>query len=188
MSQRVAHDLQFATRLVNYGPVVLISTTDGEHDNVCTVAWNVPLKKSPPTFGLALSTKGKTFANATATGTLGINVPTADLVDLLLYCGSKSGHDTDKIAGWPIALHRGSELRELPLVSACAAWLECRVVEVAKVGPTELTVVEAVAISARQGALDEDHAWNSVDFPSVHHAGGRLFLSGQPLRAEGEKR
>ena len=168
--------LAWAYRLLNFGPLTLCSSTDGERANVCTVAWCMPVSKDPPRFALRLGQGHKTYKNMRKTGMLGINVPTQGLEELALFCGHNSGHDVDKIAAREISLHAGKTLAELPLVSDCAAWLECRWVQSLDLGDGDLTIVEAVAASARPKVLDITQSWDGEMFRPLHHAGGSRFL------------
>jgi flavin reductase (DIM6/NTAB) family NADH-FMN oxidoreductase RutF len=163
-------------RLLNHGATVLVSTTDGVNANVCTVAWISPCLKSPPRFSLKVGTRHKTYENLASNKILGLNIPLADDAGLVMYCGTRSGYKIDKIADRPIELFSGSEIPELPLLKTCAAWLECRVIGEAEVEPG-LLVVEAVAARTRPDVLREDGTWNQEDFPTLHHLGGRRFLT-----------
>ncbi len=180
------HDLQpvplpWAYRLLNHGPLVLLSTTDGERANVSTVAWARPCRKDPPQFCLTVGTSHRTYKNLARTGHVGINIPTADLADLVLYCGRNSGHNVDKVALRKIAMRPGAELRNLPLVEACAAWMECRVLpESLATGTSELRV-EAVAAACRTGVLSPVFSWNVEAFPTLHHLGGTRFMVGERM-------
>lgn len=169
-------DLKWAYRLLNFGPLTLISSSDGQNPNVCSVAWCMPVSKDPPRLALALGTKHHSYKNMKRTKMLGINIPTQGLEGLALYCGRHSGAEVDKVREKNIALHQGNELTDLPLVSACAAWLECRYIGALPFADKELSLVEIVAASTRTGVLDANHAWNANDFRTLHHAGGERFL------------
>ncbi len=183
----IAHDLQniplpWAYRLLNHGPLVLVSTTDGDMGDVSTVAWARPCQKDPPRFTLTIGTSHRTWKNLTATGIVGINVPTADLVDLVLYCGRCSGDDVDKIALQQIPVRMGTELGTLPLVDSCAAWLECKVTQETLDEGTSRVEVEAVAASCRTGVLSPQFTWNVDAYPTLHHLGGSRFLVGNQMK------
>jgi len=178
MENVVKQDLEWAYRFLGYGPVVLVSTTDGFKGDVSTVAWCAPCAKSPPTVMIAIGKSHKTYENIARTGYFGINVPTADQLDLVMYCGTRSGHKEDKLSRFPIETGRGIEFDKLPMVSACAAWLECKLVPWLEAGDQSIVVARAVAAYCREGVLNEDKTWNAQDFPPVHHLGGRKFIVG----------
>ena len=186
MTNTISQDLQriplaHAYRLLNHGPLVLLSTTDGSSPDVSTVAWSKPCRKNPPRFQLTVGTSHRTYKNLARTGVVGINIPTADLVELVLYCGRTSGNHVDKIAARSIELRPGEELTGLPLIASCAAWLECRVLpECLEAGTSDLTV-EAVAATCRVGVLSPEYSWNVEAFPTLHHLGGTRFMVGERM-------
>jgi len=173
--------LSHAYRLLNHGPLVLVSTTDGEVGDVSTVAWARPCRKDPPRFSLTIGTAHRTWKNLQANGLLGLNVPTADLVDLALYCGRRSGDDVDKLAEGGIPVRPGEALTDLPLVDSCAAWLECRVTPETLAAKSSRIEVEAVAASCRTGVLSPRFTWNVAAYPTLHHLGGSRFLVGERI-------
>jgi len=174
-------ELEWAYRFLGFGPVVLVSTTDGMKGDVSTVAWSAPCAKNPPRFVVSIGKEHKTYRNIMQTGYFGINVPTVDSLDLVMYCGTRSGHKVDKVADYPIAVRPGVVLDRLPLVQACAAWLECRLVPGVEAGTQSVIVAEAVAASCRVGVLNADHTWTLEAFPSLHPLGGRKFLAGSEV-------
>lgn len=179
--------LEWAYRLVNFGPLVLVSTTDGRKANVCTVAWCAPCAKKPPTVAISIGKRHKTYKNIMKTGFFGLNIPTADQLPLAWYCGKISGNSVDKIADRGIELFYGSILKTLPLLKACSAWLECKIVPGAEAGDHGIIVAQVVSAGCRAGAVNEQYNWQSQAFPTLHHLGGRSFaVSGKVIEAATE--
>jgi len=171
--------LDRAYRLLNHGPVILVSSTDGLSRNVCTVAWACPCSKNPPTFAIALGKRHRTYKNIMKTGYFGLNVPTVDLLDLVWFCGSRSGDKIDKVHEGNIPIRLGTAYDKLPLVDSCAAWLECKMVPGAEAGDHGIIVAQVVAAACRPGVLCDDNTWNTNDFPTLHHVGGKRFVVGK---------
>lgn len=181
----VSVPLEKAYRLVNFGPVVLITSTDGKAANVAPVAWVAPQRRDPPIFAIAVSTEHRTFKNIMKTGRLGINIPTVDQLELVSWAGSVSGATVNKFDHYHGELLEGEVYKSLPFIGECAAWLECKLV------PSELSrdrgiiVVQAEAVRTKPGALTSDLTWNAFLFPTLHHLGGKDFLVGREVvRAE----
>ena len=57
---RVPLELRRSYRLLNHGPVVLVSAAAGGAENVMPVAWNVPLDFEPARLALVLSAEART--------------------------------------------------------------------------------------------------------------------------------
>lgn len=171
--------LKWAYRLLGACPVVLVSTNDGKKDNAATVAWCAPCEMEPPKVMLALATEHKSAHDIRTTGEFALNIPTLPNLDLVMYCGSVSGHDVDKLAVRGIAVRRGHKLARLPLLEDCAAWLECKVDSAEKWDEHGIVIAHVVHASMRRGVLDSDHSWNCARFPLLHHLGGKKFVVGE---------
>jgi len=174
-------DLDWAYRFIGFGPVVLISTTDGMKRDVSTVAWVSPCSKNPPTLMIAMGRDHLTWKNIMKTGWFAVNVPTADQLDLVMYCGTVSGRDVDKFSDRSIRVLQGTANEKLPLLADCAAWLECRIIPWVEAGDHSVLVAEVKAASCKEGVLLPDHSWDAARFPTLHHLGGRKFIKGSEI-------
>ncbi len=140
-----AIDLKDAYRVLNPGCVVLISTGDGERDNLFAVTWNMPVRKDPPMMALMSSKRHHSWELISKTGEFGVNVMHADHASALLGCGSVSGRtEPDKFARF--ALNRTpAQLIRAPLVSESVASLECRICQVVDMGASALLIAQIIA-------------------------------------------
>ena len=175
----VAVNLEWAYRFLGYGPLVLVSTTDGLKPDVSTVAWCAPCAKNPPTLMIAIGKSHKTYRNIMKTGYFGINLPGPEHLDMVMYAGTVSGNDTDKFKQRGLRPWYGQTIGKLPLMQESVAWLECRIVPGVEAGDHSIIIARAEAAWCRPGVLLDDHTWNTVDYPTLHHLGGRRFLVGK---------
>jgi len=95
---RVPLELRRSYRLLNHGPVVLVSAAAGGKDNLMPVAWNVPLDFEPARVALVLSAEAHTRKLIEESGELAISIPPASMLDAVYEAGHVSGHDVDKWA------------------------------------------------------------------------------------------
>lgn len=179
----VTLDLGRAYRLINHGPTVLVSTTDGAVPNACPVAWCAPASRSPSQLVLSLGTGHKTKANLRATRQCVVNVPTLEALDVVMRCGGSSGHDGDKLG--PLGIETApSRVVGAPRLPCCVAWIEARLASELGDG---LVLLEAVHAEHRPGVLDGDGHFDVAAFPTLHHLGGsRFHLPGRVLEWDGE--
>lgn len=166
-----------AYRLLNHAPVVLVSTTDGITPNVSTVAWCAPCSMEPPEVMLCIDSGHRTARNIAGTGMLAINIPTADQVDLVMYCGSVSGNKVNKFQERDIPLRKSAH-RGPPLVASCAAWLECIVEPCPDALKRDIVIARCHSAHCRPGVMSSAYMWNMKSYPVLHHLGGRRFLAG----------
>jgi flavin reductase (DIM6/NTAB) family NADH-FMN oxidoreductase RutF len=124
---RQAVDLSHASRLVNHGPTVLVTSAHGEHRNVMAAAWSMPVEFTPPRIAVVIDKSTYTRELVLASGVLGLNIPCVPQADLTYAVGSTSGRESDKFERYGIEAFAGPVLG-LPLVAGCLAWMECRVI------------------------------------------------------------
>lgn len=122
-------DITTAMRRHSVEPSVFVVTIDEhEHPNVMACGWNVKCSYEPPLLGIALSKKGYSHKLVEARKQFVIAVPTPELEDELLYAGSVSGADTDKLAESGIHTQPAHEI-DAPLLTDARANYECTLEE-----------------------------------------------------------
>ena len=117
--------LEHASRLVNHGPTVLVTSTAGAHRNVMAAAWSMPVEFTPPRIAVVIDKHTFTRELVMASGAFGICLPGMALADLTWAVGGESGRGRRQVR--PIRhVARVGPVLGMPLIEArCAAWLEC---------------------------------------------------------------
>lgn len=180
--------LEHASRLLNHGPTVLVTSADGTRRNVMAAAWSMPVEFVPPRIAIVIDKRTCTRELIAARGTFGICIPSAALVDLTYAVGSCTGRDVDKFARFGIASRSGPVLGVPLIEEGCLAWLECRLIPEAHTEDAYDTCFgEVVAAAADPRAFTDGH-WiftgSEPDLRTIHHLGGGNFVqASQPLRA-----
>lgn len=133
--------LSRAFTLIEPGPVVLVTTHDGDKSNVMTISWTMVLDFTPV---LAITTGAwnYSFKALQETRECVIAIPTVDMLDQVVGIGTCSGADTDKFAKFNLTAVHGKAVKA-PLVKECLANIECRVVDI--IPRHNIIVLEAVA-------------------------------------------
>jgi flavin reductase (DIM6/NTAB) family NADH-FMN oxidoreductase RutF len=165
-------------RLLEPGPVVLLTTARRGKANVMPMSWHTMLEFEPPLVGCVVSDRNHTFRALSATGECVLNVPTVELARQVVACGNTTGARVDKLAAFgltPVAASRVAA----PLLAECHASLECRVVDRRLVRAYCFFVLEVVK------------AWvdRSRKAPrTLHHRGRGLFMvAGRTIRLRSGK-
>lgn len=146
------------------GPVVLLSTYDGQRPNVMTLSWTMVVDFTPR---LALTTGpwNHSYAALRRTRECVIAIPGVDLLDTVVGVGTCSGADTDKFARYGLTPLPGTRVRA-PRIRECLANIECRVVD----------IVPRHSIVVLQGLA----AWHDPDRPQrrmLHAVGDGTFIA-----------
>ncbi len=184
--QQVA--LEHASRLINHGPTVLVTSADGARRNLMAAAWSMPVEFTPPRVALVIDKRTYTRELVTASGAFGICIPGAALADLTYAVGSTSGRALDKFAGHGITAEPGPVLGVPLIESGCAAWLECRLIREPHTEDAYDTCFGEVVAAAADSRIFANGHWSFRDdnaaLQTIHHLGGGNFVrAGGTLRA-----
>jgi flavin reductase (DIM6/NTAB) family NADH-FMN oxidoreductase RutF len=172
--------LHHASRLINHGPTVLVTSAHGGRRNIMAAAWSMPVEFTPPRIAVVIDKKTLTRELVAASGAFGICIPGLALVDLTHAVGSSSGRDGDKFAQHGIAAQAGPALGMPILESGCAAWLECRLIPERHTEDAYDTCFGEVVAAAADARIFENGRWNFNDdnaaLQTIHHLGAGLFV------------
>ena len=174
--------LKHASRLINHGPTVLVSTLHNGQRNVMAAAWSMPVEFDPPRLAVVIDKSTLTRAHLAATGQLALSVPCRAMADATFAVGSISGRDApkgqDKLEQFNLQSFASPELG-LPWVEGCVAWLECRVLQEPHAEQAYDTFfVEVVSAQADDRVFANGH-WQfteaNADLHTLHHLGAGVF-------------
>ena len=156
-------------RLLEPGPVVLLTTAHNGQTNVMPMSWHTMMEFEPPLVGCVVSNRNHSFGLLRASKECVINVPTVRLISETVRCGNCSGRTTDKFAAFGITPLPARHV-QAPLVAECPVNLECRVVDTRMVTRYNLFVLQVIK------------AWRDPRpkrLQTFHHLGrGRFMLAG----------
>ena len=168
-----AFPLSNVYRLLEPGPVVLVSTAHKGKANIMTQSWNTMMEFVPPLVGCVISGRNHSFDALVATKECVIAIPTAELAKQVVGIGNCSGKKVDKFKKFKLTPLPASQV-EAPLIAECYANLECRVADSRLVNRYNFFVLEVVK------------AWidPSLKNPrTLHHQGNGVFMvSGEMIR------
>lgn len=165
-------------RLIEPGPVVLLTTAHQGRRNVMTMSWHMMVEFEPPLIACIVSDANFSAAALRATGECVIAIPARGLAGTVVDVGNTSGRAVDKFAAFgltPVPAERVAA----PLVAECFANLECRVVDTTLADQYGLRVLEVVK------------AWRDPAQRSpktIHHHGyGRFVVDGAAISLRSAK-
>jgi flavin reductase (DIM6/NTAB) family NADH-FMN oxidoreductase RutF len=112
------------------GPVILVSTTDGEKRNIMTLSWTMVLDFTPR-FAFMTGPWNYSYGALVKTKECVIAVPTVDMSKTVVSIGACSGAELDKFEKFKLTPLK-AEAVNAPLIKECYANIECRVVDYIK--------------------------------------------------------
>lgn len=133
--------LSQAFTLMEAGPVVLVTTSDGKKSNIMTLSWTMVVDFTPQ-FAFTTGPWNHSYAALRKSKECVIAIPTVDLLDPVVGAGTCSGADTDKFEKFGLTPMKANLVRA-PLIKECLANIECRVIDI--IAKHNIVVLEGVA-------------------------------------------
>lgn len=161
-------------RLLAPGPVLLVTATLRGRADVTTAAWTLPLSGEPPLVGVAFSPRTLIHDFIRRSEEFTLNVPHADLLGPVQYCGTVSGTDADKWAATGLHATTARQV-EAPWVEECVAHLECGLVDRITVGDHDLFVGQVLSAWADDAVFVERWLPEVAAARLLHHLGGTRY-------------
>jgi flavin reductase (DIM6/NTAB) family NADH-FMN oxidoreductase RutF len=149
-------------------PAVLVGALVNGKPNFMTAAWCGIAASKPPAISVALQSVRFTLEGIKANNTFSINIPSADLVEKVDFCGIYSGHKTDKSQIFNIDY---GKLDTAPLIQECPVNLECRVIHSVELGSHILFIGEILETYVNEDCLTGEKADPTKIDPLVYTTG-----------------
>lgn len=166
-------------RLLEPGPVVMVTTVRNERANIMSMSWHTMIDFEPPIVGCVISDRNYTFETLKTTKECVINIPTVELAREVVRCGNTSGRKVDKFKICGLTPMPSSQVKA-PLIGECYANLECKVIDTSLAAKYDLFISQVLK------------AW--ID-PSrkrprtMHHLGRGIFMvAGKTIKLPSRKK
>lgn len=136
-------------------PVVFISCADkaGQSD-IMTAAWTGVVNSEPPMVSVSIRPSRLSYKMIKETSEFIINLPSANQLKALDYCGVVSGRDIDKFEKLNLSKESASKV-QCPMILECPVNLECKVKQAISLGSHDLFLAEVLATHIDESVLDE---------------------------------
>lgn len=154
MAAKVELALVDATRLLEPGPLGLVTSRYRSAENVMTAAWMMPASFDPPLIAVAIHPTRLTHEYVSKSEYFAVNIPTAELLTPVHHCGLESGRAGDKFIAAGLTPTDALAI-DLPLVGECVAHIECGVVGRTAFGDHDLFIGAPLAVCALDEAFHE---------------------------------
>ena len=176
--KKTSFPLSEVYRLLEPGPVVLLTTARAGRANVMPMSWHLMMEFTPPLVGCVVSNRNYSFTSLKASRECVINIPTVELAQTVVDCGNTSGRSVDKFKAFGLTA-LPAKCVKAPLIAECYASLECKVRDaklVTKYNFFILEVLQAWINRARKRPR------------TIHHQGeGKFMVEGRTLHLPSPK-
>lgn len=169
-------------------PVPAVVVSCGlEHPNLITLAWVGTVCSEPPAVSIAVRPERFSHKLLVEAGEFVVNLPLANQVNIVDYCGSVSGRDVDKWAACDLTPAPARKINT-PLIAEFPAALECRVTQQLALGAHDLFIGEVLAVQVDEAVLNERGQLDSELAQPLAYAGGYYYELGERLGRHGDWR
>jgi len=166
-------------QLLEPGPVVLLTTAQRGRTNVMTMSWHMMVEFEPPQVACVVSNANFSFGALRRTGECVIAIPARKLAEKVVAVGNCSGRDVDKFAEFGLTTAPAARVKP-PLLPACFANLECKVIDRRCVNTYNLFILEVLK------------AWidpAQKNPKTIHHRGfGSFVVDGPTIKLKSRMR
>lgn len=162
-------------------PVVMVSCNrKGEKANIVTVAWTGTICSDPAMVSISVRPERYSHDIIEETGEFVINLVTKDLTYATDYCGVRSGRDVDKFKEMNLT-PLPSKMIDAVGIEESPVNIECKVVEVKKLGSHDMFIAEVVNVTVDDRYMDENNKFNLNDSDLVAYSHGEYFTLGEKI-------
>ena len=181
-------ELKHASRLLNHGPTVLITSRDEQIDrrNVMAAAWSMPVEFEPPRIAIVVDKSAWSRELIERSGMFGIVIPGVAAANWTYAVGSVSGRDEDKFNAYGIPAVSGPVLGLPVIEERCLAWMECRLLPATSAAEKYDTLFGEVVAAAADSRAFVAGRWqfDEEKLNTLHHLGAGTFVtSGKIVKA-----
>lgn len=176
-------DVTDARRILNPGPVAIVTTSWRGITNAAPIAWLAPLSMEPPLVGCVIHPHRHTADMIRFSEAFAINIPGPALLKHTAFFGSQTGLNTNKIEASGLKVFSPLAI-DAPLLEDCLAWIECTVQDVIRIGDHTLFVGSVVKAQADDEAYSQQWLLKDREHSPLTFIGGtRYAVIGDPMDA-----
>jgi flavin reductase (DIM6/NTAB) family NADH-FMN oxidoreductase RutF len=123
-------DNMSSVQLLPPAPVVLVGVGDkeGKERNIITVGMFNLFSQKPPLIGVAVLTSRHSYKLLEECPDFSVNIPSKNMIDQVLLCGTKSGRGVDKFKEAGLTAIPGKRIRS-PKIEECLINIEVKKLE-----------------------------------------------------------
>lgn len=161
-------------------PPALVTCSDGERDNVFTVAWTGITCTQPPKTYISVRPSRFSYDIIKKSGCFAINLTTEELVKAADTCGVRSGRNVDKFELCGLEKESANNI-DCPVLAASPLCLECKVDRIIPLGSHDMILADIVGVSVEEGIIDSSGRMRLDKAHLAAFAHGEYFALGRKL-------
>ena len=165
-------------------PPALISCSDGESDNLITIAWTGILNSEPAKTYISVRPQRHSYEMIKKSGEFVINLPSSHIIRSIDFCGVRSGKDVDKFEACHLTREKASAV-SCPMVAEAPVSIECKVTDIIPLGSHDMFMADIVAVNVDERYIDEKGKFHIEKCALASYAHGQYFAQGKKIGSFG---
>lgn len=144
-------------------PAVMVSCSNGNRDNIITLAWVGTVCSNPPMISISIRPSRYSHELISASKEFVINIPDEEMIRACDFCGTNSGRDIDKFKELGLTKEKGFIVGS-PIIKECPVNIECRVSQIIHLGTHDMFIGEVVSVDADEEVIYPD---GEIDYEKI---------------------
>lgn len=162
-------------------PVVMVSCKrKDERPNIITVAWAGTICTNPAMLSISVKPERYSYDIIKESGEFVVNLVTKDMAYETDFCGVKSGKDIDKFKELGLK-EAESKIVKVPGIDKSPVNIECKVVEVKKLGSHSMFIAKVVSVNVNEALIDETGRFNLNQADLLTYSHGEYYSLGKKV-------
>ena len=149
-----------------------------------TIAWTGIINSQPPKTYISVRPERYSYDLISASREFVINLPTAEMVRAIDYCGVRSGRDENKFETQGLTV-LPVEGFSCPMVGEAPLSLACRVTDIVKLGTHDMFLADIVSVYVDNSLVDGDGKLHLAKAGLCAYAHGEYFALGKKIGSFG---
>ena len=161
-------------------PPALVTVGNMEKHNVLTIGWTGILNTKPPKTYISVRPERFSYPIIKETGEFVINLPTAEMVNSVDFCGVRSGAKVNKFEHCGLTPEEGVRV-SVPSIAECPISIECKVTDTVLLGTHEMFIADILSVRVSEDVIDKSGKLCIEKCNLLAYAHGTYFNLGKQL-------
>ena len=165
-------------------PPALVTVGTMENHNVLTVAWTGILNTIPPKTYISVRKERYSYPMLMQHKEFVINLPSANLVKTVDFCGVRSGKDLNKFKEMNLTPAPAEKI-STPLIAECPLHLECKITDSVDLGTHTMFIADIVGMDVADECINKNGKLEIEKCNLLAFAHGEYFTLGRKVGSFG---
>ena len=161
-------------------PAVMITSKNGDVENVFTAAWTGTICSDPAMTYVSIRKERFSHDIIKNSGVFCINLTTEELAYATDYVGVKSGRNENKFETLGLETEPATEI-DCPMLKKSPVVIECEVEEIKELGSHDMFIAKVLAVNVDEKYMDEKGKFDLEKCKLLAYSHGQYYKLGERI-------